>query len=221
MVAPSIGREVQETVERLTAELRERSAMLSIASSGRFSPRALGLYLESLRYLFQQSQRNLQLASELTKLQGDPRLAEHFAHKAVEERGHDAWAVTDLSQLPAAATQGLYPLPSVVRLVELQRTLLSRHPLLFLVYALWAEYFTVLVGDEWVGALRHSGYAPGQLSAINNHITADREHAREGFDMLNALWRGEPSRDELCAAIRDASETFERFCDEVCAEALR
>lgn len=221
MVAPSIGNAVQETIERLTAELRERSAMLSIANAGRFSPRALGLYLESLRYLFQQSQRNLQLASEVTKLHGDPRLAEHFAHKAVEERGHDAWALTDLSQLPAAATQRLQPLQSVVRLAELQRTLLSRHPLFFFVYALWAEYFTVLVGDEWIAALRHSGYAPSQLSAIRNHTIADREHAREGFDALNTLWHGEPSREELCAAIAEAAHAFERFCDEVCAEALR
>lgn len=221
MVAPSIGTEVQETIERLTAQLRERSPMLSIASAGRFSPRALALYLESLRYLFQQSQRNLQLASEVTQLNGDPRLAVHFAQKAAEERGHDAWAATDLSQLPAAATHVLEPLQSVVRLAELQRSLLSRHPLLFFVYALWAEYFTVLVGDEWIEALRHSGYRPDQLSAIRNHTIADREHAREGFEVLTALWNGEPSRDELCAAIAEAATTFERFCDEVCAEAVR
>jgi hypothetical protein len=221
MVAPSIGSAAQETIERLTAELRERSPMLSIANAGRFSARALGLYLESLRYLFQQSQLNLQLASQVTRLRGDPRLAEHFAHKAVEERGHDAWALNDLSQLAAAVTQGLHPLPSVVRLVELQRTLLSRHPLLFFVYALWAEYFTVLVGDEWIDALKHSGYAPGQLSAVGNHVSADRDHAREGFHVLDALWRGEPSREELCAAIAEAAKTFEGFCDEVCAEALR
>jgi hypothetical protein len=219
MVAPRIGTAVRETIERVTAELRERSPMLSLASSGRFSPRALGSYLESLRYLFQQSQRNLQLAAALTK-DDDPVLAEHFAHKAVEERGHDAWALTDLSQLPAAATKGLSPLGTVVRLVELQRALLSRHPLFFFAYVLWAEYFTVLVGDEWIEALAHSGYVPAQLSAVRNHVIADRDHAREGFDVLDTLWRGEPSLEQLSDAIIEAANAFERFCDEVCDEAL-
>lgn len=193
--------------------------MASMARDGQFPARALALYLESLRYLFTQSQQNLQLACDVTKQRGDLALAECFSRKAREERGHDVWALRDLSQLPAAATQGIQPAHAVVRLAELQRSLLAQHALYFFVYALWAEYFTVLVGDEWIEALGRSGYAPQQVSAVTNHVIADRAHARDGFDALDELWSGEPSLEQLCAAVAEAAREFKNFCDEVCAAA--
>lgn len=219
MVGQSVGTTVRVTIERLTAELRQSTQLVNIANAGRFPPRALGLYLDSLRYLFVQSQRNLQLAATVTRERGDNQLAEYFARKAAEEHGHDAWAMHDLSLLPAASTQGIRPARAVLRLAELQRSLLARHPFCFFAYALWAEYFTSLAGQEWIEALGQSGYSPGQLTAVGNHVIADREHAREGFDVLDELWRGEPSCKELCEGIMEAVREFENFCGEVYAVA--
>jgi hypothetical protein len=213
----TVGDELRATIERLAEQLRRTSPMAHIARAGRFTPAALALYLESLRYLFVASQRNLGRASTLAEELGDAGLAQYFARKHAEERGHDAWASADLSQLPAAATERVRPARSIVRLTELQAQLLDRHPLYFVAYALWAEYFTVLVGDEWIEALSHSGYRDKQLSAVVNHVDADREHARASFAQLDQLWRGEPSIDQLCAAVEDAAREFENFCNELCA----
>jgi len=190
-----------------------------MARSGRFPPRALAFYLESLRYLFGQSELNVERAIATLRQRGDAHHAQYFEEKIVEERGHAAWAQDDLRQLPDAATRDVRPAQAVVRLIELQRSFVAQHPLYFVVYILWAEYFTALVGDEWIEALACSGYGQQQLSAVVQHVAADRGHAPEGFAALERLWRGEPSIAELCAAVERAAREFEAFCDEVCAVA--
>jgi hypothetical protein len=213
----TVSFELRVTIERLAEQLRRTSPMAHIARAGRFTPAALALYLESLRHLFVASQRNLGRANTLAQVLGDARLAEYFARKLAEERGHEVWASADLSQLPASSTERVEPARAILRLTDLQETLLARHPLYFVAYALWAEYFTVLVGDEWIEALGHSGYREKQLSAVVNHVHADREHARASFAQLDELWRGEPSLEQLCAAVEEAAHEFENFCNELCA----
>lgn len=221
MVSQTVSSAVQQTIERVTADLRASTPLADLARSGRFPPRALAFYLESLRYLFAQSELNVDRAIVTLRSRGELRYAEYFVEKIADERGHAAWAQRDLSQLSAAATRDIQPAQAVMRLIELQRCLFERHPLYFVVYILWAEYFTVIVGDEWVEALAGSGYEQRQLSAVVNHVEADREHVRAGFEALARLWRGEPSIAELCEAVELASSEFAAFCDEVCSIATQ
>src|SRR4051812_41186890 len=81
----------------------QRDGLLQLAKRGELPPRAFGLYLESLRYLFEHSQQNLAVAAVAAQRIGHPELAAYFERKAQEEQGHDRWAINDLSRLPAAA----------------------------------------------------------------------------------------------------------------------
>jgi hypothetical protein len=213
--------DLRQAIERWARELRDTSALSALVQQKQLTPRALAFYLESLRHLFQNSERNLPSALRGAEALGDAELAEHFRRKIAEEDGHDLWAASDLAKLPAAITAGQRPAQGVLDLLALQRQLIAEHPLYFAVYILWAEYFTVLLGDDWLEALASCGFPRAQVTAIAKHVEADREHARESFDEIDRLWHGEPAPELLLQAVARAGRLFEAFCDEICAEARR
>lgn len=215
----TLASELREVIENWAEELRRNSALLQLATRGKLPPRAFALYLESLRYLFHNSQQNLARAASAAERKELPELAAYFARKAREERGHDGWAKSDLAALPETVARELQPAQAIEELVALQRTLIDQHPVCMLVYALWAEYFTVLLGDEWLAALSTSGYPREQVSAIAKHLDADREHAAHGFAEADRLWHGEPERALMIDIVQRAGRVFVRFCDEICCEA--
>jgi hypothetical protein len=217
----TLATQLQTSIEAWADDLRQRSQISSFAKSGRLTPRAVALYLESLRYLLRNSQLNLLLAADTSKQLGCMELSAYFDRKASEERGHEHWAIDDLKRLPDAATVGVRPSPAIVSLVELQRKLIAEHPVCFVAYALWAEYFTVLLGDEWLEALASCGFERTQITAITKHLEADREHAAHGFGEIDRLWDGQPDRTVIVAAVERAGRIFEEFCDEICVEAAR
>lgn len=212
----SVANLLKESIEEYADALPLMSALQEIARRGELSPRAFAQYLESLRHLFLESQRSLALAAERADLLGDAPLAEYLRRKAAEERGHDAWASADLALLPAAASFEIAPARSIGRLVALQRELIALHPVCFVAYALWAEYFTVLLGEDWLTALEANGYGRGQVSAVAKHVDADREHAAHGFYELDRLWHGQPDQATLLRGVERAGDLFRAFCDEIC-----
>jgi hypothetical protein len=217
----TLATQLKAGIEQWVGELRSGTELGNLARQGKLSQRAVALYLESLRYLLHHSQRNLVIASATSKHLGDADLTQYFAHKAGEENGHERWAIDDLARFPDAIVAGLRPSAAIVSLVELQRTLIDEHPVCFVAYCLWAEYFTVLVGDEWLDVLRQSGFERDRISSIDKHLATDRDHAAHGFDEIDRLWRGQPDRSTILAVVERAGRTFERFCGEICGEALR
>jgi hypothetical protein len=217
----TLATQLKTTIERWAEELRRTSGLAALARQGKLPPRAVALYLESLRYLLHNSQLNLVVASAASEKLGDLELAGYFARKAHEEIGHEHWAIDDLNRLPEAATAGLRPSAGMLSLVEWQRNLIERHPVCFAAYALWAEYFTVLVGDEWLDGLAASGFERGQISSITKHLQTDRAHAAHGFAEIDQLWQGQPEAAVIIEAVERAGQIFERFCDEICGEAAR
>jgi hypothetical protein len=218
-VTSELTTRLRRTIEQWADDLRRSSELLQLTKRGKLPSRALALYLESLRYLFRSSQDNLHHAAAIARRDGHTALAAHFDRKAWEEQGHDTWASRDLAHLPPPVAQDVRPAREIVALVELQRELIAQHPLCFAAYALWAEYFTVLLGEEWLDALSASGYARPQISAVARHVDADREHAATGFAELEQLWKGEPELETLVGAVERAGGVFAAFCDEVLREA--
>jgi hypothetical protein len=215
------GSTLKASIEDCASRLRNQSPLGQVVRAGQLTPQALALYLTSLRHLFEHSFPHLKMAADLAAESGSPELAKYLMQRAHEERGHDAWANSDLAQLPESLTKDLQPAAAVVKLLELQRVLIAKHPLCFVAYFIWAEYLTVLLGDEWLEALAKYGYDRSKLSAVAKHLDADREHAAEGFTELDRLWHGEPELQTLVEAVEQAHRVFEEFCDEICAEARR
>lgn len=211
-----LAHELQSSIDAWTEQLWRESNLAQLTRRGALSERALALYLESLRFLFHHSQRNLAAAQVRARALEDERLANIFGAKAAEEVGHDQWASRDLSGLTPNAVSGIEPTAASRRLVELQRELImEHHPLCFFAYSLWAEYLTVRLGDAWLHALANNGYARTSVTAVANHVDADREHAAEGFAVLDQLWDGQPERALILRSVERAQALFEAFCDEI------
>lgn len=218
MPSPSPSTALRSTIEPWAeALLQHRLAIL--ARSGRLPARALGFYLVSLRYLFASSQTTLPLASERSSQLANDKLTEFFRRKTREEVGHDHWATEDLTHLPASSTQQLEPAHNVRALVELQKSSIAKHPLCFVAYILWAEYFSILVGDSWLDALETSGYVRAQVTAISKHLELDRGHAASVLQEIDELDDGTLGPEVLVATVQRACALFEAFCDEICAVA--
>lgn len=216
----SIATRLRDIIEPWSEQMLNHP-LAELARSGNLPSSAMAAYLESLRVLFGSAEHNLQTALERATQLRNPALAAYFERKLREEVGHDRWAADDLRQLPGVAKRQLSAVPSAVRLVELQRTLISEHPLCYVAYILWTEYFSVLVGDSWLDALETSGYARSQVSAIAKHIEADREHSAAVLREIDVLWQGDPPLDSMLSAVERACRVFESFCCEVHGVAQR
>ena len=206
---------VKSSIDSWAVRLRKESPLTAAAESGQLSARALALYLESLRYVFMHSQANIRTAALRAEELQLSELAAYFRAKASEEQGHEQWAENDLQQLPSAAVQGIEPAQACRALVALQETLIDQHPLCFLAYTVWAEYLTASLGAEWLNLLANCGYDRSAVSAVAKHLEADVDHAFEGFDALDRLWRGVPAAAEILAAVEHAERGFEAFCAEI------
>jgi hypothetical protein len=209
---PTISTQLKQEVEAWVSEFRHGT--LPKLKARRLSPRFVAWYLESLRYLLSHTEPNLELAAHRSLEGGRDDLAAYFRRKACEEHGHEAWAENDLSNFPTSL-RGMAPAPAIVELAELQRALIAEHPMCYAVYALWVEYLTVLLGDEWLAMFSDSGFPPTGLSAVANHLEADRDHVAFAFGQLDALWRDEPSITTLRSVVQRGGRLFVRFCDEL------
>jgi hypothetical protein len=214
-----LSRLVKASMDGWIARQRTENPLTLAAARGELGPRALALYLESLRYVFARSQANIFAASQRADALQLPELAAYFREKAQEEHGHEQWAADDLMRLPKHAVQGVEPTAACRALVALQGALIAQHPLSFLAYTVWAEYLTAALGDEWLQLLARCGYERGAVSAVAKHLEADVEHAFEGFDALDRLWNGAPSAEEIVAAVERSQRGFEAFCAEICEAA--
>jgi hypothetical protein len=206
---------LKHNIEAWSAELLQTSPLAEIARRGELSARGLAAYLVSLRFLLEQSQRNLAGAATRARGIGRSDLAQYFDHKVDEERGHERWAIDDLNQLPAAAQSDLEPARNMRVLVALQERLIAQHPLCFLAYTLWTEYVTVLVGDSWLASLETCGFKRSQVSVIANHIEADRVHVARALEEIDQLWTGEPDATAILDGVAQAGRVFQDFCEEI------
>jgi hypothetical protein len=206
---------VKTSIDSWAVRLRAQSPLTAAAESGQLSPRALALYLESLRYVFTHSQANIRAAAGRAEALQLSELAAYFRAKASEEHGHEQWAEHDLQQLPDDAVQGIEPAGACLALVALQEVLIDQHPLCFLAYTVWAEYLTASLGAEWLSLLANCGYDRSAVTAVAKHLDADADHAFEGFDALDRLWHGEPGAADILAGVEHAERGFEAFCIEI------
>lgn len=215
----SIGYLLQAEIERCAERLSEHSLMRR-ARAGRVSPTTVALYLSSIHYLVQHTPLHLARALRVTQSRGQLVLARYFEHKLSEEAGHDQWAESDLSHLQdrfALSSRGSV-CPSMRRLVEFVQTRIDERPASYVVYILFAEYLTVLVGPAWAGALeRHCGVPADALTVVTRHALLDRDHVASAVAELDQLLAGveeAPLFDMLAQSIHH----FEAFCDELAAE---
>jgi hypothetical protein len=197
--------------------------LLVQAQGGRVTPRCVARYLSSAHFLIRHTVPNLELAAEAAERRGLRELGAFYRQKTGEERGHELWARSDLSEL--SRRFGLNEAPGPCRAIEglvaeLEVTIV-RDPASYLAYILFAEYFTVLMGPVWVRALaERCGVPPGALTVVSRHVDLDREHVAECRRQMEELV-GFGDEQGLERMLAMAMARFVEFCDELAAELPR
>jgi pyrroloquinoline quinone (PQQ) biosynthesis protein C len=216
-----ISEQLQKDIDAYVVAFR-RSPLLERARAGEVTPAIVGRYLASIHYLLTQTPVHLSLAERIAIERGDGRLSAFFAHKRSEEESHHEWAESDkaeLSQLFAEAA-GHQPARAMYALVENTRDAIEREPALYLAHILFAEYFTVVVGPEWIDALGEKcGIPVSALSSIAQHVELDKHHVVEGVREIDELLVDDALHGPVRDMLHETMRRYSAFCDELCEPA--
>jgi hypothetical protein len=205
-------------IETYAERLRRTSRLLERARRGELSSRAVQTFLWNIRYVLAQSFANLKLAESVARERGFEELAEFYKQKLAEEQGHDRWAEQDLLSLDPALDFGreVTPLEPLTELMAFLRASVRREPRQFLVYLLFAEYVTVLLGPEWVAALAaNCGVPASSMTSIARHAELDKHHVQDDLQVMRTLLPVDVEAGELFAELRHVMGFWERFYDDV------
>src|SRR5262245_12190084 len=106
-------------IERYAARMDDHNPLFVQTARGRLTADAIARYLTSVRHLIQHTPEHLARAHRRAIESGNEPLAKHYAAKAVEEIGHDAWADRDLGRLRSRfSTPASDVAPALVKLLR-------------------------------------------------------------------------------------------------------
>jgi hypothetical protein len=208
-------------IDAYASRLMRAGRLFKLAEQGAVTPRAAASYLYNLYYVIQYTEPHLALAAAAALARGDRALAAFFEHKAGEERGHEAWAASDLARLVTSfgLTPPAVPKRSMEGLVRTLERAIHREPSSYVVYVIFVEYFTVIAGPAWLRLLTERCRLPlSVLSVVDHHVELDREHAAHAFAELERVVPAEamPSVLEMARTAMSAVEAFyEELADEI------
>jgi pyrroloquinoline quinone (PQQ) biosynthesis protein C len=214
-----ISDKLLEEIDAYVAYQRQESRLLNMARGGALSADAVGRYLANIHYLISQTPAHLRRGEELALSLGRPQLADYFARKLEEETGHERWAEADMDAVGKLAGRAVMrrPTEAMRALVRNVERAIEQEPLLYLAYALFAEYQTVRLGPEWVAALeQRCGVPSTALTVATHHIDLDRDHVKEGCIEIDELAADERCHPAMIAMVRKSMQYFTSFCDDLC-----
>jgi hypothetical protein len=208
---------LREDIEEYSCQAKENPAY-RMARSGSLGRENVARYVSNILHLLRNTPPCLERAHRRAIERGDVQLAAFFEEKLAEEVGHDRWAEQDLHSFRSSfgIEADAEMTPSLRSLLAYLEKTIDEDPTLYLAYILFAEYFTVLEGPEWLALLEERcGIPKGFMTAISNHVELDKEHVAEGLDMIDALVTDPSYLDPMRSALRQSIQHFDRFLTEV------
>lgn len=211
-----IGRALRMDLEQWVSRIDE-NALFRTTKEGALTPDMLARYLGSLRYMLTLTPIHLRRARERALEQGDQELAAFFQEKLEEEVGHDAWADNDLRVLAEAKQRAFASdvMPSAKAYGAYLDAAVEENPALWLAYAAFQEYITVVLGPKWIGMLVERCDIPRDaISVIDKHVELDREHAEENFAVLDDFVRDPKLLPRMREAMAACAALFDAYTGE-------
>jgi hypothetical protein len=206
-------------IEIYTERLRLSAPLLELARHGRLTPDMILAYQTSLQYLVGYTGPHLERARVRSRELGRTELEAFFSRKIVEEAGHDSWAQNDVSYTMRLfdTCQNAGPKPALLELVEFLSRTIEDDPMRYLAYILFTEYFTVLIGPEWLMLLEKCCGVPRRaLTLVERHIELDKQHVAEGLREVDALVPDSQYLPLLEDTLFRSMAYLERFYEQLC-----
>jgi hypothetical protein len=200
------------------ASRRESRSLFKLAASGQLTKDMVTRYIGNVTWTVGFTPTHLCMAREEARARGDEALARHFEHKLGEEEGHAAWGEADLDSLSREVASPVAPAitPAFRALAKWIETTISEDPSLYLPYIAFTEYVTVLLGPGLLQDIEDKcGVPMSSMSIVANHVELDREHAEEGFGVMDDLC-GDPRKlAPMRASLAAVLALFDEFCEQV------
>jgi hypothetical protein len=206
--------EIDEFAERLRASNR----LFQMAREGRMARATVLEFLRNIHYVLREAPSYLTLAFDVATARGQGQLAEFYKQKLGEETGHDRWAEQDLKSLNAELDAAEAPTPraSLTELIAFLKETIQAEPARLLVYLLFAEYFTVKLGPEWVLLLDEKcGIPSAAMSSIAKHAELDKDHAEHDLESIRDLMPASAAPADMLDTLHRSMAYWERFYDEL------
>jgi hypothetical protein len=160
-------------------------------------------------------------AARCARRDGQFALAAHYDQKLVEEFGHEAWAQADITRLSTLGSVAGAPAQVTSQLLEFLRNSISKDACSYMAYMLFAEYFTVLVGDELIRHLvERCGIPVDAMTCVAKHVDIDRDHTDEGLDAIDTLVTEPSSINALRGVLQMSFMYFDQLGQELVEETV-
>lgn len=210
-----LSQRLKSEVEKYYYRVKDTNPLFANASNGTLSEREIAEYLYNIQYLITFTPVYLGLATRRCEELGLTHLAGFYRSKKGEEVDHDRWAEDDLSRLKAKfqyepTKRIAHPIKQLVTYLE---KMITENPKLYLGYILLAEYFTVLLGPQWLSDLEANCNIPASMmTVIGNHASLDKEHVLDDIHQLDTFLANETNADPFVAVVKTAADLHEQFC---------
>lgn len=175
------------------------------------------LFLWETWHFVQHTPRHLLMAAERMP---EGAMAERFRRHALEEVGHDRWALEDLSALGVCAdrVQSSTPLPETLRLIAYQRhTAAALEPMALLGLEYGMEGFTAKAGGAAVDGLNRSlGLPPEATRFLRRHAQLDVRHLDEDIAAIERFVQTPAQRAAVVTNARASMLLYAAVYDSIC-----
>lgn len=206
-------------IENYAFTMERDSPLFSGAKRGAISLEIVRGYLCSIHHIVKYTPYFLNKALRRAQELGHEPLAQFFRAKLKEEEGHDAWALEDLGKAAiesAHPASVLRPSSSILKLTQDLESNIEVDPYLYLPYILLTEYFTVLVGPQFIQNLNdYCGISPEMMTVVGKHAELDKEHVQFDIEEFSSILRHYPESSKLVYQMDLYMERFKSFCCEV------
>lgn len=212
-------KEITGSVDQYYQRLKTQNSFFVKALNGTLNPTQLAEYIFNLKYTVTQSIPQIGLGARRCKELGLPELSEYFKLKVKEEAGHHLWAQEDLENLKKnfGVDINMKLCEPMLHLVDYNKNLVKKDPRLYLVYILFAEYFTVLAGPEFLdGVDKKCQIQKSQISVLTKHVELDKDHVIEWkYEIEKCKVDFAPIYRETMQAFEDIMNNYAQFWEYV------
>ncbi len=202
------------------ARARRENPLLVAAADGTLTAEQVTHYLVNVRRILENTPTFLAKAHARALAVGDLALAAHFLHKAEEEEGHAEWAENDVvSMMDRVSVAREDIVPAAQELMDLTLSVVDEDPGLLLAYMFFNESLIVLVGDDALSNLEsRCGVPRSSMTAIDHHITLDRDHVDEALATIDNLVPDPRKLPRMREIVRECFAIFDRFGAQITEE---
>ena len=212
-----LGEKVKAFIDKEADRVARSNPFFQATYRGELTAQQWEKFIQNIIYLIRFTPPHLKRALKKAQVQGLPTMQRFFSEKISEEVGHDKWGEQDVASLKGEFQEvDLDAINSgTQKMLAYHKDIIDRDCRLYVLYIMFAEYFTVIKGEELIGNLeKKCNIARDCASVITKHSDLDREHIIDDLKVLNHEEFSSFSDDEIEKILRNTFCFYEEMVNQ-------